>query len=36
MKMVRKQICIEAGQEARLKRISRELGIPEAEIIRQG
>ena len=33
--MVRKQIYIEQEQEIRLKRLSKELGKPEAEIIRQ-
>lgn len=33
--MVRKQIYIEPEQEIRLKRLSKELGKPEAEIIRQ-
>jgi hypothetical protein len=36
MAMIRKQIYIEAGQEMRLKRISKDLGISEAELIRQG
>jgi hypothetical protein len=35
MMMVRKQIYIEREQEIRLKRLSKELGKPEAEIIRQ-
>jgi hypothetical protein len=34
--MVRKQIYIEPRQEEMLKRLSRELGVPEAEIIRHG
>jgi hypothetical protein len=33
--MVRKQIYIEQDQERLLKRLSKELGKPEAEIIRQ-
>ena len=32
---VRKQIYIEADQEGMLKRLSRETGISEAEIVRQ-
>ena len=32
---VRKQIYIDAGQESLLKRLSRETGVAEAEIIRQ-
>jgi hypothetical protein len=35
-RMVRKQIYIEPRQEEMLKRLARELGVPEAEIIRQG
>ena len=34
--MVRKQVYIEPHQEALLKRRSRELGIPEAALIRRG
>ncbi len=36
MAMVRKQIYIEAQQEAQLKSISLKLAISEAELIRQG
>ena len=35
-RMVRKQVYIEPRQEEMLKRLARELGVPEAEIIRQG
>ena len=35
-KMVRKQVYIESKQESRLKRMARELGLSEAELIRQG
>jgi hypothetical protein len=35
-RMIRKQIYIEPRQEDMLKRLARELGVPEAEIIRQG
>ncbi len=34
--MVRKQIYIEARQETLLKRLAKDLGITEAELIRQG
>jgi transposase-like protein len=34
--MVRKQIYIEPRQEEMLKRLARELGVAEAELIRQG
>lgn len=34
--MVRKQIYIEERQEALLKRLSKSLGVPEAELIRRG
>jgi hypothetical protein len=36
MRMIRKQIYIEANQEMRLKRLSRVLGVSEAELIRRG
>lgn len=36
MAMVRKQIYIEAHQDALLKRLSRQLGVSEAELIRRG
>jgi hypothetical protein len=36
MAMVRKQIYIETEQDNQLKRISRKLSVPEAELIRQG
>ena len=36
MGMIRKQVYIEAHQEAALKRLARELGVTEAELIRQG
>ncbi len=35
-KMIRKQIYIEPEQEALLKRLSREQGLTEAELIRSG
>ena len=35
-RMVRKQIYIEARQEDLLKRRAKELGVPEAELIRRG
>lgn len=35
-RMIRKQLYIEPRQEEMLKRRSRELGIAEAELIRQG
>lgn len=35
-RMVRKQIYIEPEQEELLKRRARELGVSEAELIRQG
>jgi hypothetical protein len=34
-RMVRKQVYIDPRQEETLKRLSRQLGIPESEIIRQ-
>ncbi len=34
--MVRKQVYVEARQEEQLKRLARELGITEAELIRRG
>ena len=34
--MVRKQVYIEPGQEARLKSASRRLGVTEAALIRSG
>jgi hypothetical protein len=34
--MVRKQVYIEAGQEQFLKRRAADLGVTEAELIRQG
>ena len=34
--MVRKQVYIDAGQEQFLKRRAAELGVTEAELIRQG
>lgn len=34
--MVRKQVYIESRQERLLKRRARELGVTEAELIRQG
>ena len=34
--MVRKQVYIEPGQEARLKAASRRLGLTEAALIRSG
>ena len=34
--MIRKQIYIEARQEALLKRLAKDLGVTEAELIRQG
>ena len=34
--MVRKQVYIEAGQEQFLKRRAAELGVTEADLIRQG
>jgi len=33
---VRKQVYIEARQEEMVKRLSKELGVSEAELIRQG
>jgi len=33
--MIRKQVYIEAGQDASLKRLARMLGLSEAEIIRR-
>ncbi|MBA3945786.1 MAG: ribbon-helix-helix domain-containing protein [Herpetosiphonaceae bacterium] len=33
--MIRKQIYLEPAQNAQLKRISQEVGVPEAELIRQ-
>ena len=33
--MVRKQIYIERRQEARLKRLAKESGVSEAEIVRR-
>jgi hypothetical protein len=35
-RMVRKQVYIEAEQEAFLKHRARELGVTEADLIRQG
>jgi hypothetical protein len=35
-RMVRKQVYIEAGQDAWLKRRAAELGVTEAELIRRG
>jgi hypothetical protein len=35
-KMIRKQVYIEAPQEALLKRLSKEQGVTEAELIRAG
>ena len=35
-RMVRKQVYIEERQERQLKRRARELGVTEAELIRQG
>ncbi len=35
-KMVRKQVYIEAGQEASLKRRAKDLGVSESDLIRQG
>jgi len=35
-RMVRKQVYIEERQERQLKRRARELGVSEAELIRQG
>ncbi len=34
-RMVRKQIYLRADQDRRLKRLARELGLSEAELIRQ-
>lgn len=34
--MVRKQVYIEPRQEILLKRLSREMHVPQAELIRQG
>lgn len=36
MPMIRKQIYIEPLQRDRLKQLSRDMGISEAELIRQG
>jgi hypothetical protein len=36
MKMVRKQVYITKEQDAELKRLSRELGMTEAEVVRCG
>lgn len=36
MEMIRKQIYIEARQEALLKQLARDLKLSEAELIRQG
>lgn len=36
MAMVRKQIYIESRHDALLKRLSRQLGVSEAELIRRG
>lgn len=33
--MIRKQIYIEVRQDARLKRLARELGVSEAALVRQ-
>ena len=35
-KMVRKQVYIESKQENRLKKMAKEIGVSEAELIRQG
>ena len=35
-KMIRKQVYIETEQEALLKRLSKEQGLTEAELIRSG
>ncbi len=35
-RMVRKQVYIEARQEALLKRRAKELGVSEAEVVRRG
>ena len=34
-RMVRKQVYIEPGQDARLKRQAAQLGVTEAELIRR-
>lgn len=34
--MIRKQVYIEARQEHLLKRLAKELGVTEADLIRQG
>lgn len=34
--MVRKQVYITRDQEQRLKRVARERGVPEAEVLREG
>ena len=34
--MIRKQVYIKPGQEARLKEIASRYGVPEAELIREG
>jgi len=36
MRMVRKQVYISQDQQARLKRVSKELGVTESELIRRG
>lgn len=35
-RMVRKQVCVEPRQEELLIRMAKELGVPEAELIRRG
>jgi hypothetical protein len=34
--MIRKQVYIKPGQEAKLKEIASRFGVPEAELIRDG
>jgi predicted DNA-binding protein len=36
MKMVRKQVYIEPEQDKKLKRLAKQLGMTEAELIRRG
>lgn len=36
VRMIRKQVYIEPHQEALLKRCAKEMGVSEAELIRQG
>ena len=36
MRMVRKQVYVSQDQDARLKRVSKELGVTESELIRRG